>query len=124
MSTDNPCFPRRPFDTESHARMAALHIAETKKVERHPVECNRCGKWHLSAAPGAPPSVVDKVASQYDAADPKVELERLLVALDVALNGKDGRASHPKLCDLVAQVEKVARDVNSPVLEYVKWTLS
>jgi hypothetical protein len=51
------------------------------------------------------------------------DIKRLLLDLDKALNGPDGRATDPRLCDIVGQVEQLAREINSPLVSYIKWTL-
>lgn len=44
------------------------------------------------------------------------DINRLVRELDVALNGEDGAAKQASLCDVVAQVSKVAREQCRPVL--------
>jgi hypothetical protein len=46
------------------------------------------------------------------------DVDRLTRAIDVALNGEEGAAKRPKLCDIASQVESLARN-NGPLLKIV-----
>ncbi len=134
----HPCHPRRRFATRDTATVAGHHIAAKTGQHRVPEPCAQCRGWHLSHDLNHPPKATRpmpapqpqlKTVSEQEALDSGRryvaydDIKRLLLDLDTALNGPDGRATAPSLCDIVGQVEAARRELNEPLLKYIKWTL-
>lgn len=61
-------------------------------------------------------AIVAALSQAQPAAAQPADTDRLVRELDVALNGTEGAAPQASLCDVVAQVQRIARERGAPVL--------